>query len=294
MFKGIFCPTITPLTSEGDVDYGAWSKHLNFLIEGGVDGILVLGSIGEFYAFDEAEKRRIIDFATAEIAGRVKVFIGTGSTRLKSAIGLTRHAKSAGADAAVVVSPYYFGPSEAAAEQYFGELAEAVDFPIVLYNFPDRTGSDLSPQLVSKLREAHPNIVGIKDTVDNISHTRAMIAATDADFAVFSGFDEYYLPNRVAGGAGVISGLTNVYPELFAQMHQSFESGDHSAAMRPAGRISNLMQIYAVGDQFIHTIKEAVQRRYLSELNTATREPYIALSATQRDAVKRLVDSSEV
>lgn len=293
MFKGIFCPSITPLTSDGDVDYDAWSKHLKFLIEGGVDGILVLGSIGEFYAFDEEEKRDIIDFVTAEIAGRVKVFIGTGSTRIKSTIALTEYAKGAGADAAVVVSPYYFGPSEAAAEQYFGELAGAVDLPIVLYNFPERTGSDLSPQLVSTLSEAHPNIVGIKDTVDNISHTRAMIAATDDDFAVFSGFDEYYLPNRVAGGAGVISGLTNVFPELFAEMHRSFESGDHNAATQIASRISHLMQIYAVGDQFIHTIKEAVQHRYFSELHTGTREPYIALSASQKDEVNRLVSNSE-
>lgn len=293
MFKGIFCPSITPLTSDGDVDYDSWSKHLNFLVEGGVDGILVLGSIGEFYAFDEEEKRGIIDFVTAEIAGRVKVFIGTGNTRIKSTIALTEYAKGAGADAAVVVSPYYFGPSEAAAEQYFGELAGAVDLPIVLYNFPERTGSDLSPQLVSTLRKAHPNIMGIKDTVDNISHTRAMIAATDDDFAVFSGFDEYYLPNRVAGGAGVISGLTNVVPELFAEMHCSFESGDHNAATQFASRVSNLMQIYAVGDQFIHTIKEAVQHRYFPELYTGTREPYIALSSSQKDEVKRLVSNSE-
>ncbi|AQS73874.1 4-hydroxy-tetrahydrodipicolinate synthase [Corynebacterium ammoniagenes] len=290
MFKGIYCPSITPITNEGKVDFEVWSQHLNFLIENGIDGILILGSIGEFYAFDEQEKRDIIDFAVKEIAGRAKVLVGTGNTRLNDTINLTKHTQDSGADGAVVVSPYYFGPSEAAAEQYFGKLAEAVDLPLILYNFPDRTGSDLSPELVGKLSKAHSNIVGIKDTVDNISHTRGVIAATDDSFAVFSGFDEYYFPNRIAGGVGIISGLTNVFPDLFAEMHRTIESGEINTAKRLASDVSELMQIYAIGDQFIHTIKTAVKSRYLSDLNTATREPFIELTDEEQESVEKIVE----
>lgn len=255
MFTGVYCPSITPLQSDGSIDFPAWEAHLERLISGGISGVLIFGSIGEFYALSMEQKKQAIEFVGRVVKGRMQFLIGSGSTKIAEAKELNAYGHEHGADAAVVVSPYYFGPSDALATKYFTELAEASELPIMLYNFPDRTGNDLSPELISTIAAAHPNIVGVKDTVDSAAHTRRVIRDAPDDFSVLSGFDEYYLPNRIAGGQGVLCGLTNVVPEIFGAMHRAYESGDVTAAAQYAGKIAALMSVYEVGDHFIHTIK---------------------------------------
>ena len=213
----------------------------------------------------------------------MKVFIGVGDTNYANALELTRYAEKAGVDAVLAVSPYYFGPSAPTAEKYFGGIAEATKLPVILYNFPARTGTDLTPELVASLASKYPNICGIKDTVDTISHTRKVIRAARAvnpEFTVFSGFDEYYLVNRVSGGNGVLCGLTNVEPELFAKMHAAYQAGDFATAVSCAERISKLMAVYDVCDLFVSAIKAAVKVKGLP-ISTKVFEP--AIQATEAD-----------
>ena len=189
MFEGVFCPSITITDDQGVPDYDLWGQHLDHLIEAGLNGVLLFGSIGEFYAFPLEIKKQAVEFAVKHVAGRIKVLAGVGSTNLDEVVEFAKFSEQVGIDALVAVSPYYFGPYEAVAANYFAKIAQSTKLPVVLYNFPDRTGSDLSPQLVARLAAEHPTIVGIKDTVDTISHTRKVIAAVhqvNPDFAVLS------------------------------------------------------------------------------------------------------------
>lgn len=283
MFKGIFCPSITITDDEGKIDFDLWGKHLDHLADAGVNGVLLFGSIGEFYSVSLADKEAALEFAVKRVGERMKVFAGVGDTTYANVIEFTKFAEKAGADAVLAVSPYYFGPSPLTAENYFGGIAEATKLPVILYNFPARTGTDLTPELVASLAAKHPNICGIKDTVDTISHTRKVIRAARAvnpDFTVFSGFDEYYLVNRVSGGNGVLCGLTNVEPETFVKMHAAYEKGDFATAVACAERISKLMAVYDVCDLFVSAIKAAVKVKGLP-ISTKIFEP--AVQATEAD-----------
>ncbi len=291
MFEGIYCPSITIADDEGKIDYELWGAHLDHLADAGIDGVLLFGSIGEFYAYSLEDKKAALAFAVERVAGRMKVLAGVGDTVMARVLDFTRFAEQRGADGIVAVSPYYFGPTDATAKEYFGAIAQATSLPIVLYNFPARTGTDLSPELVADLARAYPNICGIKDTVDTISHTRKVIAAVRAvnpDFSVLSGFDEYYLVNRVSGGNGVLCGLTNVEPELFARMHAAYQAGDFAGAIACAERISRLMAVYDVCDLFISSIKAAVMVKGLP-ISTKISDPALQATPEQIERVRELL-----
>ena len=291
MFKGIFCPSITITDDEGKIDYDLWGKHLDHLADAGVNGVLLFGSLGEFYSVSLADKEAALEFAVKRVGERMKVFAGVGDTTYANVIEFTKFAEKAGADAVLAVSPYYFGPSPLTAENYFGGIAEATKLPVILYNFPARTGTDLTPELVASLAAKHPNICGIKDTVDTISHTRKVIRAARAvnpDFTVFSGFDEYYLVNRVSGGNGVLCGLTNVEPETFVKMHAAYEKGDFATAVACAERISKLMAVYDVCDLFVSAIKAAVKVKGLP-ISTKIFEPAVQATEANEATIAELL-----
>lgn len=295
MFEGVFCPSITITDDGGNIDYDLWGKHLDHLAEAGIDGVLLFGSIGEFYSVSLADKRKAIEFAVGRVAGRMKVFAGVGDTVYDNVLDLARFAEKAGADAVVAVSPYYFGPSAPCAEEYFGGIAEATKLPVILYNFPARTGSDLSPELVARLAGTHRNICAIKDTVDNISHTRKVIRAVRVvrpDFSVLSGFDEYYLVNRASGGNGVLCGLTNVEPELFVRMHHAYETGDFTTAIACAETVSRLMAVYDACDLFVSAIKVAVSLKGLP-ISTKIFGPAVQATPEQVEKIRGLLAAEE-
>lgn len=292
-FTGVFCPSITITDDNGAIDFDLWGRHLDHLVDAGVNGILLFGSIGEFYAFSLEVKEQVLRFAAERINGRAKLFVGVGSLKLPEVIEFSQYAESLGIDALVLVSPYYFGPSPETAKVFYSTVAKSTALPIILYNFPDRTGTDLTPDLVAELAAECPTIIGIKDTVDTISHTRKIIAAMakkNPDFVTLSGFDEYYLVNRVSGGNGVLSGLTNVEPETFVAMHRAYESGDFETAVRAAQRISHLMQVYDTADFFVAAIKGAVRIQGLP-ISTKTQEPASQLTDEQLQTISSIINS---
>ncbi|MBW3088919.1 dihydrodipicolinate synthase family protein [Bifidobacterium sp. 82T24] len=294
-FTGIYCPSITITDDDGDLELELWGRHLDHLVEAGIDGVLIFGSIGEFFAFPLETKKRAVEFVVRHVAGRISVLVGIGDTNIDNVVDFAKFCEHAGVDALVAVSPYYFGPDDAAAERYFATVSEATDLPVILYNFPARTGNDLNPELVARLRQRHPTIVGIKDTVDTISHTRKVITAVRPvthDFSVLSGYDEYYLVNRVSGGDGVLCGLTNVEPETFVTMHRAYESGDYATAITAAQRISRLMAIYDQADLFISAIKGAVKAKGLP-ISTLVREPAVQLTDEQFKTIHQLCQQDD-
>ncbi|MFV0569255.1 MAG: dihydrodipicolinate synthase family protein [Citrobacter portucalensis] len=262
-FAGVWCPSITPMDNDGKIDLNGLSQHLKRLTEAKIDVILLMGSIGEFASFTLEERLLLIREARA--MSSLKMVANVSSTCQNDVLLMAQEAYRAGYDAVMILPPYYYGQTAKQLLSYFRQLGQKLSGKWFAYNFPARTGCDLTPELVATLVDEFPNFAGIKDTVDCQSHTRSMIQTTRAvreDFAVLSGYDEYYIPNLLAGGAGIISGLNNVMPELFVSAREAFKQGDLTALRDIQDQIGTYMSIYAIGEDFVTTIKTVVSRKF--------------------------------
>ncbi|WP_026486769.1 4-hydroxy-tetrahydrodipicolinate synthase [Caldanaerobius polysaccharolyticus] len=296
MLKGAICPMITIFDENGKIDYKGNEMMINNLINNKINGILFAGSMGEFFNMTLHEKKEIIDLAVRSVNKRVPVLIGTGGTVMEEVIELTKYAQKSGVDGVVVISPYYFKLDEESIYRYYAEIAKCVDIPIILYNFPDRTSVNLSPHLVLRLARDFKNIVGIKDTVDNMSHTRRLIETVKSEvnyFMVFSGFDEYFIPNLMAGGDGVIGGLTNVAPALFAKLLEAFRENDMETVSLLQKKVNKLMNIYDISQPFVSAIKAAVSM-VLKDISSTPRKPAIKINDEQAKKIKDILLSAGV
>lgn len=175
IFKGIIPPVSTIFDQEGKLEKDQMKLVIDHLINADVNGLLFLGTGGEFSQMSTDERMEIAEFAVSYVDKRVPVIIGTGSTNTREAVLLSEHAQKIGADGLIVINPYYWNLSEKNLLNYYRDIAQSTDLPILLYNFPDLTGQDLTPELVSRLAGEYDNIVGIKDTVDSIGHIQDMI-----------------------------------------------------------------------------------------------------------------------
>jgi 2-dehydro-3-deoxy-D-pentonate aldolase len=296
MYQGVITPVITTFDEKGRIDFNGIETMIEHLISGGMNGLLFLGSIGEFFALTREEKQDLITFVVKKVNKRVPVMIGTGGTIVDEVIELTRFAEKAGADTAVVISPYYFSLNEDNLYRYYQQVAQSVKMPIILYNFPDRTTINMSPQLIARLAVDFPNIVGIKDTVDSISHTRQIIREVKKvkpEFCVLSGYDEYFVPNLMAGGDGVICGLTNVAPELFSTLLKDYRQKNFEGVVTAQFRISVLMNIYGVSQPFVGAIKGAASVRGIN-VKTFVKSPSVAVTDKQRAEIKAILDEAKI
>lgn len=261
MFSGLMPALVTPFDDEGNIDLAAAEAVIDRHVAAGVNGIVALGSTGEFSHLETPERQRFAEEVVGLIAGRVPAIIGTGASGTREAVSIARHAEEAGADAVVTVSPFYWVVGEEALFRHFATIAEAVSIPTLIYNFPMLTGIDLSPALVGRLAEECPNVVGVKDTVLEYIHTVRVIRAVKEvrlEFAVLSGFEDQILPNLLAGGDGSICGLSNVAPELFVDLVDAARSGDFERATDLHRRVLRLMDLGALSDPPIGAIKVAM------------------------------------
>lgn len=291
MFKGIYTPMITIFDNEGEIDKKSASALVEKLISDGVDGIVILGSIGEFYNLSPDEKAEYIKFITETVAGRTKVIVGTSSNNIKEVIELNKCSKEAGADAVLIVTPYYFTLNEQYVYEYYRTIAKNTELPILLYNFPAKTNTNLSPDLVLKLATEFENIVGIKDTTDSISNVRKFvdkIKSVRKDFSILSGFDEYLIPNLQVGGDGMIGGLSNIKAKIFTDTYKAFMNKDFEKVSILQKDINKLMKIYDLADPFIVAMKEAVSMTLNLDFNTSLRNYTIKVDENVK---KRIMDT---
>ncbi|MFP4017277.1 MAG: dihydrodipicolinate synthase family protein [Halanaerobiales bacterium] len=295
MIKGITTPTITVFDENRKLDYQGNREHIEYLINAGVNGILFLGSIGEFFSMEMEEKKEFISFAVETVNGRVPVLVGTGGTVADDVIDLTQYVAKEGGDGVAIITPYFFQFNEETLYNYYSLIARNVDIDIFLYNFPARSGVNMSPELIYQLGRDFQNIVGIKDTMDTISHTREIISQAKErldKFSVYSGFDEYFLPNLLAGGDGLIGGLSNVVPSLFVELYQAYRKGDFDVIARHSKKISILMDIYKVSQPFFPAIKQAVAVMG-RDIQPICKEPIQSLNRDQVDQIARIVEKAE-
>lgn len=279
-------PVVTALDRQGHVDVEANLRIYDFLIENGMDGILIFGSIGEFFAIPMEEKRELLKKAIAHIKGRVTVYAGTCHMELDQCVEFSNYALEQGADGVMVISPYYFSLPDSGILNFYDRLAEGIKGDLLLYNFPDRTGHDLSADLIYDLVSRHENIVGIKDTVSTMGHTRGIIQKVKKDypnFQVFSGFDEFFGHNVLSGGDGCVAGLSNFAPEVASAYARAARADDLAGMVQCQQKVDSLMAIYDVAPQFIPIIKKAMVLRGI-EMEPVCTQPL--LEATQEETEK--------
>jgi len=259
MFEGVLPAIITPFfrDSSMSLDLEGLESNIESLLQRGVHGIVPCGSTGESATLTFEEHETVIARTVEVVDGRVPVLAGTGSNSTAEAMRLTRSAKDAGADGALIISPYYNKPNRSGLIKHFTKLAD-LDLPIVIYNVPGRTAQNLQPDLVAELAE-HPNIVGIKEASGDITQVSRIIEETqDEDFSVLSGDDAMTLPILAIGGTGVISVAANVVPGLMVEMYESFSAGDLAQAQDLHYILSPLMRAMFIDTNPI-PVKKAVE-----------------------------------
>jgi 4-hydroxy-tetrahydrodipicolinate synthase len=238
MFKGSLCATITPFTN-GAVDEKAYQEFLQWHIDQGTHGVISCGTTGESPTVSHPENKRINELAVEVCKGRIPVLAGTGSNNTAEAIDLTRHAAEAGADAALVVTPYYNKPSQEGMYQHYKAIHDATDIPIVIYNIPGRCIVDMSVETMARLAEL-PRIVGVKDCSGDPKRPFNTRRAIGEEFALLSGEDPGIMGFLALGGHGCISVTANVAPGPLSQMHEAWQRGDVTTAQQINDRLMPL------------------------------------------------------
>lgn len=284
-------PVVTAFNKEGNIDHQANKNIYDYLIDGGIDGIVVMGSTGEFFSMTMEQKKELIKLSVDYINNRTRVFIGTGGMSVSETIELSNYAYEIGADAVMVISPYYFSLSEESIELFYDKVAKETKANIYIYNFPDRTGYDITPEITLNLARKHKNIVGYKDTVTEMGHTRALIDTMMQEFPefeIYSGFDENFVHNVVSGGAGVIGGLSNLIPEICAEWVTAVNKKDLDKAAEIQKFINKMMVIYNIGTPFIPIIKKAMVLRGMQMEDYCT-DPFVQADKYQTDKINKII-----
>ena len=230
IFKGMATAIVTPMTAT-DIDYEALGRFIDFQIENGINAIVVMGTTGENATIDYADQEKVIRFTVEKVAKRVPVIAGTGTNNTAHVLHNTEKACQAGADAVLVVTPYYNKATQNGLIQHFTMVADASTVPVILYNVPGRTGCNLQPKTVAKLAE-HPNIVGLKEATGNMAQMVELMRLCGDKLDIYSGEDALTVPMMAMGGAGTISVLSNVVPKEAVAMTDACLAGDYATAAK--------------------------------------------------------------
>lgn len=292
-FRGIFPPVPSIVDAQGELDKVGMARMLEHVIESGADGMLILGSGGEFSQFSSQQRKEIAAFCLHHVNSRVPVLIGIACSGTAETIELGCHAQEHGADGVLVVNPYYAKLSDDARFMHYKRIADALKTPVFLYNFPDLTGQDIGLDIITRLAKEVPNIVGIKDTIDNISHTREIINRVHTfrpDFIIFSGYDEYMLDTLLLGGHGGIPATFNFAPTITRSIYQAFLDNDLEKARYFQQQLAKLSPLYALEQPFFGVIKTAIKLSGL-DISTAVVAPALPLSDEKTAVVKTILAS---
>ncbi len=285
MFKGVFPAIITPFKEDSSLDEEGLRKNIEFLSNAGVAGIVPCGTTGESATLSFEEHKRVVEIAVD--CSKVPVIAGTGSNNTHEAIELTKHAADAGADAALLITPYYNKPNDRGMFEHYKTIAEVCNIPIILYNVPKRTGIDLKPDLVAKLSKVK-NIIGIKEASGSLSQVSQIIEQTaGTGFTLLSGDDDLTLPIMALGGSGVISVVANVAPKKTVAMVEAISLGDMEKARKLHYELAPLVR-----SMFLETNPIPVKTAYnlMGLAGGPLRLPLAAMAPEKELALKNVID----
>lgn len=290
MFKGSLVAIVTPMDEEGGLDLDRFRALLDFHIDQGTDGVVIVGTTGESPTVDFEEHHLLMRTAVDHVAGRIPVIAGTGANSTREAIDLSVYAKNAGVDACLSVAPYYNKPTQEGLYQHFKAIAEAVDIPHILYNVPGRTVADIRNDTALRLAQI-PNIVGIKDATGDIGRGSDLLQRAPSDFFIYSGDDVSGLAFLLLGGHGVISVTANVAPRMMHDMCVAAFAGD----LNTARALNNkLLRLHI--DLFVEAnpipVKWAVEQMGL--IGPGIRLPLTPLSSQYHQLIREAMQSANI
>ena len=289
-FRGTTVALITPFQINGKVDEAGYKRLLDWQIEQGTDVILTCGTTGESATLSHTEHEKVIDLTIQHVNGRVPVLCGTGSNSTSEAISLTQYAEKAGADAILSVGPYYNKPPQEGFYQHFKAIAESVSLPIIIYNVPGRTGSNITAQTTLRLAEI-PNIIGVKEASGNLSQIMTIIKDRPDGFLVLSGDDSITLPILALGGDGIISVVANEAPALLHEMVHSTFANDWEKARQLHNKLLPLMEFNFVESNPI-PVKTGVA--LMGKIEDNFRLPLIKMTDANKQKMKDLLKELEL
>lgn len=285
-FKGAITALVTPFKENGKVDVSALKKLVQFQIENKIHGIVPCGTTGESVTLDIDEYELVIKTVIDESAGRVPIIVGAGSNDTHKAIKLSKIAKRAGADALLHVTPYYNKPTPAGLLAHFKTIADAVDIPIILYNVPGRTGSNVTAATTLKIAKEVPQVIGAKEASGSITQMMEILKGASPDFCVLSGDDSMTFPLMALGGVGIISVASNEIPLQMSLMAQSALDGDFNKARRLHFEWLDLMNINFVESNPI-PVKTALA--LMGKIKEVFRLPMCGMEAGNKEKLKEVL-----
>lgn len=287
VFTGCATALITPFTPMGAVDYPAFDRLIAFQLQNKVDALVIAGTTGEASTLSDEEQIALIAHAVQQVGGRVPVIAGTGSNDTQHAIHLSRQAYQAGADALLLVTPYYNKTTQRGLEVHFTAIAQATPLAVILYTVPGRTGMNIAPETVRNLAQAE-NIVAIKDATGDLGYTVKVRELCGDTLAVYSGNDDVAVPVLSVGGQGVISVLANIMPAQTHQMAVDYLQGNTAAASRMQVQLKSLIDALFMETNPI-PVKYAASRLGLCQ--SALRLPLVEAAAQTRDKIDALLQT---
>ncbi|MFP3867862.1 MAG: 4-hydroxy-tetrahydrodipicolinate synthase [Desulfobacteraceae bacterium] len=284
MFQGAIVAIVTPFKN-GQLDEEAYRQLIEFQIDNGTHGIVPCGTTGESATLSHAEHKRVVEICLDQVKKRVPVIAGSGSNNTAEALELTKHAQDAGADAALMITPYYNKPTQEGLYQHYKKIAEATKIPIIVYNVPGRTSLNLLPETVARLAE-FPNIVGIKEATGDLKQGAKVIELCGDKITVLSGDDFTALPLMAMGGKGVISVISNVAPRDMAQMCDAFLGGDLARARQLHYKMLPLMEA-----MFFETNPAPAKTalRLMGKITGEVRLPLCAMSPANEEKLRQVM-----
>lgn len=296
MFRGIFPPTVTFFKDDGSLDTETNRTHIDFLIESGVHGLYVLGTTGEFMHMNLKEREQHAAEVVQHVRGRVPVILGTGTPSTRETIRLSRHAQGVGADAVAVITPYFWTLSEREVIAHLSSVANAVDIPVFVYNFPAYSNYNISSETLAALVREHGNIAGVKDSLDSLEHLRwrvEVIKAINPEFSILTGSDGYLLTLLEMGGDGSVPATANIAPRRHVEIFEAFTDDDYPKALSLLPALNELLDIYRVSGSFHSVMKEAMAIAGVAPSSSA-RQPALPLTAENRARLREVLARADL
>lgn len=290
-FSGTITAIVTPFLEDGSVDIGALKKLVEFQIKGGVSGIVPCGSTGEAATLDDEEKRLVIQTVVDVVKKRVTVIAGAGSNDTAKAVKLSQIAKSCGADALLHVTPFYNKPTPKGLMAHFKAIAKATDLPIILYNVPGRTGSNVTAQTTLKIAKEVPQVVGVKEASGNINQIGDIIKGAAKNFSVLSGDDALTYPMMALGGDGIISVVSNEIPKEMSALTKAVLEGNWVKARKLHFEWLDLMNI-----NFVETNPQPVKTALvlMDKIKEVFRLPLVSMEEKSKEKLKEVLKNHKL
>ena len=288
VFKGAGVAIATPFKSDGSIDYAEFDRLIEFQIENGTDSIVVCGTTGESATMTEEEHTEVVSHCIKRVNHRVPVVAGAGSNATATAVMLSKHAEADGADALLSVTPYYNKGTQDGMVRHFTAVSEAVNIPVIVYNVPSRTGSNISPESMGRLVKETKNVRGIKDATGDLAYAALTMRQCGKDLAYYAGNDDVIVPIMALGGVGVISVLSNIAPKQTHDICQAALDGDFNTAARLQIEAISLIKALFIEVNPI-PVKKALE--FLGYKSTAMRLPLTDMTEANAAKLKKEMEA---